>query len=365
MRKKKTSIEADWTNEKRFFWTGKHHRIDHDVQIPKILLGIDEQLEEVAKARGRQFYLGKGPRGHTMIRMNKVAEALVKRASQLNPHIVRRYATRHEFSPYFTVWERVWHEAITLVEVIRRNESLDAVNEWFDALRAEVRAAPFLKATRNQRRVARKNAASLRTHINQLFRDYSRLLVMRIDFGYRHEPDFDVDQWVPPSDRSVKADFVRLKRFIKANVPHLLSIIWKVEYGAIKGPHLHAILICDGHEVRQGITWGKVVGEKWEEITNGAGVHWNCNAHQALFEKMGRRGIGLIDYTDEARRDELMRVAMYVAKADSYMRFISPDIGRTFGKSINKASKGKKGRPRKYVDPVEGGDGAEDGEKVA
>lgn len=348
MRKRKLSIEGAWTNEKRFFWTGKHHRIDHDVQIPKIVVGIDDLMEDIAKAKGRQFYMGKGPRGHAMIKMNMVAEALAKRASELNPHVVRRYATRHEFSPYFEVWERVWHEAITLTEIARRPDSLDWLNAWFEKLRAELRAEPFLKAVRNQRRVAKKNADSLRAHINGLFRADGRLLVMRLDLGYRHEPEFDSEQWVPPSDRSVKADFRRLKRFINDKVPYLRSVIWKIEFGAVKGHHLHVMLVCDGHEVREGITWAKVVGDKWLEITNGAGSYWNSNAHQALFEKMGRRGIGLINYDDQARRDDLMRVAMYLAKADSYARFVSPEIGRTFGKSIIKPVTKKKGRPRKY-----------------
>lgn len=351
-KKKKASIEAEWTNEKRFFWTGKYHRIDHDVQIPKIAIGIDEVLEEVANARGRQFYMGKGPRGHAMIRMNKAAEALAKKADGLNPHLVRRYATRHEFSPYFAVWEEVWHEAIRLAEMVRRPESLDALNAWFDKLRARLREERFLKDVRNQRRVARKNADGLRNHINALFRADGRLCVIRLDVGYRHEPEFDIDQWVPPSDRIFKHDFTRLKRFIKKKVPHLRSVVWKIEFGAVKGHHGHLMLICDGHEVREGITWAKVVGEKWEQITGGAGAYWNCMKHQALFEKMGRRGIGLINYDDAARREDLMRVAMYLAKADSYVRMVSPDIGRTFGKSIIKPATKKMGRPRKYPEAV-------------
>lgn len=365
MRKKKPSIEGEWINEKRFFWTGQHHRIDHDVQIPKIVLGIDGLMEDITNAKGRQFYMGKGPRGHTIIRMKKVAEALANRASGLNPHIVRRYATRHKFSPFFEAWERVWYEATTLTEVARRHDSLDALNAWFDKLRAELQGSQFRKAVRNQRRVAQKNADGLRAHINQLFRNDSRLMVMRVDFGYRHEPEFDAVKWVPPSDKSVKADFERLKRFIKAEIPHWRSVIWKVEFGAVKGHHIHVMVICDGHEVREGISWAKVIGEKWEEITRGAGSYWNCNAHQALFEKMGRRGIGLIDYTDQARRDDLMRVAMYLAKADSYARFESPDIGRTFGKSVCKPKSAKKGRPRKYLDPVDGAEAIIDPAKVA
>ena len=349
---KKDSIAEDWTNESRVFWTGKHLRFDHDSQIPQIVVGVDDLMDCIANSRGKQFHVGKGPRGTMGLRMSKVAQALADSARHLNPHLVRRYNTRHQFSPYFDMWERIWQDALTLAEVIRRPDSVDRINEWFDNVRTELRASPFRKAVHNQRRVARKNAASLKSHINRLFSRHSRLLVIRIDFGYRHEPEFDAEPWVPPADKDVKADFAKLKRFIRKNIPHLKSIIWKIEYGAIKGHHLHGIFISDGHLVREGISWGKVIGEQWEAITSGAGSYWNCNANEALFEKMGRRGIGLINYDDKARRASLIRVAMYVAKSDCYARFISPDIGRTFGKSNCNPVQSARGRPRKNEGPA-------------
>lgn len=49
----------------------------------------------------------------------------------------------------------------------------------------------------------------------------------------------------------------------------------------------------------------------------------------------------------------MMKVGLHMAKADTYLRFLSPGIGRTFRKSIHVEKKGNSGRLRKYEDSVE------------
>lgn len=349
-----SDIASVWANESRVHWNGQTFRFDHDWQVPGIVVGVDELMHAIASSKGDQFWVGK-VRGRVVLKYSKLAERVMNSVGGFDPYLVHRYLPRHRFSPYFEIWERRHREFMQLPGGLGHPESLHVLNNWFDGLRRELTDTSFQKQVRNQKRAANKNAQSLRGYINAMFRTYSRLLVIRVDFGYRREPEEETTTWVPPTDDQVKMHLEKILRHVRRKVPHLLGIIWKLEYGAMKGHHVHAMFICDGHHVREGVSWGKVIGDEWLSVTQGAGSYWNCNAEEALFERLGRRGIGLISYDDKQRRDQLMKVGLYMVKADTYVRFLSPDIGRTFGKSIPiDKKKGNLGRPRKYEDPVEG-----------
>lgn len=347
-------LASEWGKEERVHWTGKNFRFDHDWQVPGIVIGADDLMHEIAMSKGDQFRVEK-VRGRGVIRYSKLAAKVMDCVVSLDPYLVRRYLPRHRFSPYFEIWDKRHREFMDLPGGLGHPESLDVLNKWFNELRSELASSPFQKQVRNQRRAAHKNARSVQRYFDALFRDHAKLLSIRVDLGYRRQPEEETTPWVPPADSLVKTHLEKLLRYVRRKVPHLLGIIWKLEYGAMKGHHIHAMFICDGHRVREGITWGRIIGDEWERVTQGAGSAWNCNADQDLFEKLGRRGIGLISYDDKLRRDNLLKVGLYMVKADTYVRFLSPDIGRTFGKSIHiDKKKGNGGRPRKYEDAVEG-----------
>ena len=44
--------------------------------------------------------------------------------------------------------------------------------------------------------------------------------------------------------------------------------------------------------------------------------------HEAGFEALGRRGIGLISYSDEKRRKNLLQTALYLVKTDLFVRIV-------------------------------------------
>ena len=196
------------------------------------------------------------------------------------------------------------------------------------------------------------------------FTKTSRLLVVRLDVGYLSDPAEYGSNWEMPGDSEVKDHLDQLLRFIRRKVRNRLGDVWKIEYGASKGPHAHIVVICRGHLSQKGFPIAQMIGEKWKEIT-GTGSFWNCNGSEALFKRRGQLGIGLINYWDEEARKNLLNVGLYVAKADYYVRFISPAFGRTFAKSKCVEAKSARGRPRKYVDPVEGIDLSEHVKKIA
>lgn len=179
-----------------------------------------------------------------------------------------------------------------------------------------------------------------------MFDNYAKLLFVRVDVGYRHEiPDIDVSD--PVTDEEATAHLEKIINFIQTEVPAQVGYVWKREYGAFKGLHNHLLLILNGHQSREGITWGKAVGEQWKKIVGDLGVYWNCNANVEEYLRRGRLGIGLINYSDESLRAGLDYAAMYLVKADYYARFHSPSIKRTFGKGLARPKKERRGRRRK------------------
>jgi len=352
MKRSKDDIAEVWASESRIFWTGKHFRVDHDHLIPKKVVRIDTGMHALAKTRGDQFKLVKTKWGRTVLRCSPAVLELMECARTCDTHLVRTYLLRHKFSPYFEAFERHIWRIQRLRDVAANEYELDRMNRWIEELRSELNNSTFRKIVDRQTRTANKNAAGMRAFINGVFRQRGKVLAIRIDVGYSHDPDDASVHWEPPPDEVVKKQMASLVLSIKRNVPGKAKVVWKLEWGAAKGHHGHLLILCRGSEVRQGITWGRKIGEKWLKITGGAGCYWNCNANEKLFQSLGRRGIGLINYTDEVGRRNLMNVAMYIVKADMYARFISPSIRRTFGKSQLKEKKGgkRRGRPRKYAE---------------
>lgn len=350
--KKSNDISEAWASETRIHWTGKHFRVDNDHLIPRMVVAIDNAMHELAKSRGDQFRLVKTCWGRNTLKCSPVATKLIECARTCDQSLVRQYLSRHKFSPYFEAFERYWPRFSWLRAPIVPDEIVE-INRWVGELRAELKASSFREEVEKQRRTANKNAEGMRQFIGAMFRHRAKILVVRVDLGYKHDPDDRSATWVPPSDELVKKQLQRMFRYIRRNVPGKPRIVWKLEWGAKKGHHVHLMVLCRGDEVREGATWGRVIGEQWLKITKDAGSYWNCHSNEALFESLGRRGIGLITYADEQRRKNLMAVAMYMVKADVYARFVSPSIARTFGKSKWPDNNEKRGRPRKYVDPIE------------
>ena len=350
--KKPSDISEAWASENRIHWTGKHYRVDHDHLIPRMAVAIDNVMDELAKSKGEQFRMVKSGAGRTVVKCSPLAKKMIECVRTCDLSLVRRYLSRHTFSPYFEAFERSW-DRFSWMQGAIVPEQVGWLNRWIGELRAELRASPFRKLVANQRRSANKNAASLRKFIHAMFRKRAKILVIRVDLGYKHDHDDTSSKWVPPSDEMVKEQLQDMFRHIKRKLPGEPRIVWKLEWGAVKGHHIHLMVLCRGDEARQGITWGQNIGEAWLQITKGAGSYWNCHSNEALFQSLGRRGIGLITYDDEVGRNNLMAVAMYMVKADVYARFVSPCIGRTFGKSKSPEKSENRGRPRKYVDPLE------------
>lgn len=212
-------------------------------------------------------------------------------------------------------------------------------------------------------RVARDRFASIRLFLDDCFAMHSRLLVLRLDFGYRLNVFPDLDATISHRDKLVR--YLR-EPYNQQHHDAYVGLLWKLEYGPDKGYHLHTLIVLDGSKVQQDVTHARIIGDHWEkEITHGDGLYYNCNADK---DKYQRCGIGVVDHRDSEKRDYLLNdAASYLAKEDQLLQTMiqreseywsrlghdemASQIANTrcFGKSIlstNSQDIPRRGRPR-------------------
>lgn len=206
------------------------------------------------------------------------------------------------------------------------------------------------KKARERQRNAQKRADEYCAYADALFDDCVRQVVLRIDLLYKKELFDCVDIHDAVRDLDHMLANQRNNRIFK----FLKGYIAKFEYGVEKGIHIHLILFFDGSKRNNAshIHLAKQIGEYWvHTITKGRGAYWNCNAKDAYFEKLGIRGIGVINAQETSLRDNLKQnVIGYLCKTEQFMK-------PKFGPNVKLMRRGlppkipdvKRGRPRKVI----------------
>ena len=190
-----------------------------------------------------------------------------------------------------------------------------------------------------------KSYKSTVQYVDMLFEKYSRLLVVRLDLGFKKSLDGD--------EFSVEATKKLLKRFLNAKRSNkifedLVGYVWKLEYGELKGYHYHLLIFLNGADAHKDVYRGLRMGEYWIELTEGKGIFYLSNLNKNYFNKRGLLGIGMISHFQKEKRGNLDRIVRYFFKEDQYMREKPKKGSRTFGKGeISLSSKIRVGRPRK------------------
>ncbi|RUJ45755.1 inovirus Gp2 family protein [Pseudomonas aeruginosa] len=261
----------------------------------------------------------------------------------------------HEMNPYIEVFYRC----------INKLEDSSILSGWAglineDALsfviqinsiicfaRCEMSSKAFKKIKKRFLKASKKRSKSLEEYIDALFVEHSRMLVVRVDLSYRSD-FFSKGDGFDDKLKLVKSHWAGMQRDLHKGKPvdSLLGFACKLEYGQLKGFHLHLLLFYNGSNHRQDGVLARMVGEHWRDsITTGAGAYFNCNAVKAKYRSLG---IGMINFDQIEYIDVLKRrVASYLTKIDYWVRF-SPEKGRAFFRgNMPKKSAVKRGRPRK------------------
>lgn len=221
----------------------------------------------------------------------------------------------------------------------------NAVKEIEEKIRAEAHVPEFKKSISGLRDGVNKNARGLNKYIDTLFEIYSKLLVVRLDLGYRREHAYNVTY------NSIKR---HVDQFLKNRgrvqlFKSMVGYALKIEEGIEKGLHVHMILFFNGSEVRKDEWYADQVGNYWiGNITKGMGVYFNCHRFKSRYRGCG---IGMIVHSDSTMRNHLKNAANYLTKVDYWIRLDIPEVGRTFRRGeipklrISEAGK-LPGRPR-------------------
>jgi len=194
-------------------------------------------------------------------------------------------------------------------------------------------------------RTANKNREGMMRYIDSLFEHYSRLVVIRLDL-YEDGPIMNLNG-IEMKYWQAKYDFKHLLNNARMNslFDDMVGYIWSLEYGPERGFHYHLIMFFDGSQVRDDVYLAWQIGDYWKVvITDGRGSYWNCNAEKKTYPNLG---IGMIHHIDVEKINYLKQAAAYLIKVDHYVRILTPDNGRTFGRGeILPPRTSTVGRPR-------------------
>ncbi len=305
-----------------------------------VFQGVERVVKHIAN-RKISFFVVKGPGGvYGTVKSNAMGEILRGLLGSDVDEIKNRFQS-HQFNPFF----RLFFGYYDLYFLQREANSsrlfyedalylADKLNDFVAYIEGEYGKGEFKKQMSNFKRLSDKNYDGLTEYIDGLFKRYSKLLVLRVDLGYRKEGAGKEAGPEILSFGEVKNDHATFLRSLKSYLKKtfgkkgLVGYVWKLEFAPEKSWHYHMILFLDGQASREDVTIARMVGDHWEAVTEGRGMYYNCNARK---ESYTNQGIGLIDHRDMDRRNGLRQAARYLVKTDYYIKLVAPENGRTFG----------------------------------
>ena len=208
-------------------------------------------------------------------------------------------------------------------------------NELIELIREKAKSSDFKARLKRLKELAAVGYASVSQYINGLFKQHSKLLVLRLDLGYHSACTLGI------SLDQAKKDLAHLFNNLKKNKTlseHRVGYIWRLEFGVEKGYHFHCLFFYNGQTAWKDEYWAMQLGEYWRNtIAPGRGQYWNVNTEQKKeeYRRKNLLGIGMIHRDDEDLRGNLLEhVAQYFFKMEQHVlaKTLENERGRLFGK---------------------------------
>jgi hypothetical protein len=212
-------------------------------------------------------------------------------------------------------------------------------NDLLKEIRTISRSLEFKKKTYDRHYGAVRNYQSCERYIDALFARHARLLVLRLDFGYRKAQCGTLEE--------VQKD---IERYLNNRRNNRLFDTWvgyiiKLECTAEKGPHFHCIFFLDGSASYKDVYLAHEYGQYWERITEGRGIFFNCNLKKHDYDYCG---VGMIHHADAQLRKNLLLPVRYITKPEQAVLMKASPKSRTLWKGESPAERTRSiGRPRK------------------
>jgi hypothetical protein len=281
------------------------------------------------------------------------SEKSVRSLTKIGKHLVPYFSAmvdcldeRFEYSEHVTAFFKVYR-SIQVPINIEKQEGLicPPLNSIFydrlvAGIREECASDDFRRRLSARRHNSVRNLKSVSELINALFRRYSRMLVLRVDLGYRKKISDEVNEISANEHRKDLLNNARTNSIFE----HMVGYIWKLEYGKERGHHFHFAFFFDGSRVKQDAYIAGKIGKYWtEKITKGHGTHYNCN-----MVKYKRLGVGMVSHSDYEARKDMMFALAYLTKKEQYLRKKTSKKFKTFSTSAKPGPKTtRRGRKRK------------------
>lgn len=277
--------------------------------------------------------------------------------------VVNKLSDRYEYNEHIQVFRdccvelglqelRSWSDLMHLPVSQKRHPDV-AYFELARMIRAKCLSMSILTAISQRRHESNERFKDYCRYIDLGFAKHARLVFIRLDLYYKK-----TDMSDEATAQRANADLERMLNNHRHNkiFAGWVGYVAKLEYGAKQGVHWHLLIWFDGR-VRDGashVYLAEQLGEYWIGLTNGDGLYGNCNGGSREDEQRGRLGIGLIRYSDERLRVNLMNEVL------SYLTRISQLLRPKFGKDLKTIRRGqapkqrpgkKGGRKRRAYDP--------------
>lgn len=255
----------------------------------------------------------------------------------------------------------------------------DVFDDFISTLRTQAVVVNLRKRAADWESKFRKNSRRLQKLEAEMFRRHARILAIRLDLHHKasyltaeelckhmedeeqrqktdrtaYLSDADLDGFDPVTGRvpfeTVQRDRARLFSNMKGKpslFKHLVASVWRIEFTPGAGYHLHLALFFNGSKVQNHEWLAQQIGEYWRDaITNGEGRFHNCNMDWD--EGAPNYALGVINYTDQAKRATLLKAVEYLCKISQQVLVLPYQGCNLFGASFaHRKRKNGSGRPR-------------------
>lgn len=322
--------------------------VTHDGNYLEELLYLFKDIQYIAKSDRDEFRVQYAPSAHYASLKSTAAGERILLALKGLRSLNAANDERREFHPALTLFQRLAGQHNIQQYLTMTDSTPDAMarlaarlNTFVRQFRSGLKTPSHKRQSRQYQRAARKNLCGALRYTEALFEQHARLLAVRVDLSYRNNTKATITAELARQHRQRFFKNLQAHRLFQACVGY----VWKLEYGRYRGFHYHLLVFYDGARVRQDVTLARLLGEYWRDvITAGAGHYHNCNADKARYRFPG---IGLLHYTDTAKRKGLNIAVRYLCKVDTYARLTLPNGARSFGRGeIAHSSAIRRGRPR-------------------
>lgn len=259
------------------------------------------------------------------------------------------YDFRHPdliYSPRVNAFFETYFEVVRFPILFDPDYRAKKLNEFINALRNKLESRDFKQIEQKLAYNEKRNFNSSCKYVDKLFEHHAKLLVLRIDLGYRKDRHSKIET----HETALAKCQINFKNFIRTLKPqdfakNLLGYIAKIELGHEKGYHFHVMFFYNGSKSSHDIFLSMAIGKHWMSVTHPDGIFYSCNAEASSYRKLG---IGMISHNDAEKRNNLKTALGYLFKNEQNLHYKYKKKERTYFRSADLLEpKSKAGRPRK------------------